>query len=189
MQRRLGITVVLVTHDQLDAFTLSDQVALMRDGRIEQLGTCEEIYERPASDFVRGFVGKSVRLMGSVAERGASSSVLCLASGARLRLPNEMLPADSAREVVTVWLRPEDLHLSRRLGDEPGIGGRVLDIIYLGERYECVVELAIGETIVLHTPRSLRPQVNDEVFVTAFEYGSGQSGGASAAVAPMHGEN
>ena len=170
LQRRLGITVVLVTHDQLDAFTLSDQVALMREGHIEQLGTCEEIYERPASDFVRAFVGKSVRLTGAIAEQGANSWVLSLTDSARLRLPNALLPADNFQGNVTVWLRPEDLHISRRSSDEPTMRGIVRDTIYLGERYECVVDLAIGETVVLHTPRAIRPRTGEEVYVTAFEF-------------------
>src|SRR5258707_711712 len=57
MQRRLGITTIFVTHDQLEAMTLSDQVAVMRDGRIEQIGTPREVYERPASKYVMDFIG------------------------------------------------------------------------------------------------------------------------------------
>src|SRR5215467_5242561 len=59
LQRRLGITAVFVTHDQEEALTLSDRVAVMRDGRLEQVGAPREIYERPASEFVAGFLGAS----------------------------------------------------------------------------------------------------------------------------------
>ncbi|MCK6475166.1 MAG: ABC transporter ATP-binding protein, partial [Planctomycetes bacterium] len=64
--RRIGITTVLVTHEQEDAFDLGDRVAVLRGGRLEQLGTPEALYDRPATPFVAGFVGRASELSGTV---------------------------------------------------------------------------------------------------------------------------
>jgi len=66
LQRRLGITVLFVTHDQIEALTLSDRIAVMNAGRIEQIGTPAELYDRPASAFVRDFLGQTVAIRGQV---------------------------------------------------------------------------------------------------------------------------
>jgi ABC-type Fe3+/spermidine/putrescine transport system ATPase subunit len=66
LQRRLGITVLFVTHDQIEALTLSDRIAVMNAGRIEQVGTPAELYDRPASAFVRDFLGQTVAIDGRV---------------------------------------------------------------------------------------------------------------------------
>jgi ABC-type Fe3+/spermidine/putrescine transport system ATPase subunit len=66
LQRRLGITILFVTHDQIEALTLSDRIAVMNAGRIEQIGTPAELYDRPASPFVRDFLGQTVEINGRV---------------------------------------------------------------------------------------------------------------------------
>src|SRR5688500_20177150 len=68
LQRRLGITVLFVTHDQIEALSLSDRIAVMQRGRVEQVGAPRELYERPASAFVRDFLGQTVILRGVVGE-------------------------------------------------------------------------------------------------------------------------
>jgi len=183
IQRRLGVTVVLVTHDQLDAFTLSDHVAVMRDGRIEQLGTCQQVYEHPANEFVRGFVGKSVRIAGTVIEQGSAGIVLGTRDGARLHVPTEIGHVEQGDEQVSVWLRPEDLHIARAQRGPYGLPGTVRDAIYLGERYECVVDLASGQTIAIHVPRTVHPKPGEAVVVTAEDgAGGGERNGAVVSI-------
>jgi len=120
---RLGTTVVYVTHDQAEAMTLAQRVAVLRDGRIEQVGPPQEIYRRPASRFVAGFVGSPGM---NLLEARAAEGRLWLSAGGQ---PVAGLPAPRGLEDggVTVGLRPEDLRLARAGGgahDGRGVEGR-----------------------------------------------------------------
>jgi putative spermidine/putrescine transport system ATP-binding protein len=108
LQRRLGITTLMVTHDQDEALTLSDRIAVMYAGRIEQLGTPTEIYERPVSRFVAGFIGTSNFFTGRVSGRVNGGYTVECADGVKLGF-NGMPPAEPN---VTVALRPEGIQLS-----------------------------------------------------------------------------
>src|SRR5207245_151876 len=79
LQRRLGVTVLFVTHDQIEALSLSDRIAVMQRGRVEQVGAPRELYERPASAFVRDFLGQTVVLRGVVREPGARGGTITVA--------------------------------------------------------------------------------------------------------------
>lgn len=153
IQRRLGITVVLVTHDQLDAFTLSDKVAVMQSGRVEQVGSCRQIYDTPGSEFVRGFIGRSSRLNGEVAvvDQDAWSFRLAGGSTVTLPMPEQALQAGAP---VSIWLRPEDLHVQPRESGASESGrtlfGKVAQVVYLGDRYECSIELDGGQHVLAH---------------------------------------
>ena len=106
LHRLLGTTVVYVTHDQIEAMTLATRIAVMRDGRIEQIGTPEEIYNRPATVFVAEFVGAPP--MNMIDATMDADGLRLEESGQRLALT---APADAPREVI-LGLRPEDLHLA-----------------------------------------------------------------------------
>ena len=108
LRERVKTTALYVTHDQVEAMTLADRIVLMNDGRVEQIGTPEEVYERPATLFVAGFVGTST--MNLVAGRiEAGGDAVALAGGARLALGDARHAAHAGKE-VTVGLRPEHLH-------------------------------------------------------------------------------
>jgi putative spermidine/putrescine transport system ATP-binding protein len=128
IQRRLGITTVFVTHDQAEALALADRVAVMDRGRLAQLGTPEEIYERPASPFVARFVGRINELAGEVAADGS----LRLA-GISVSMPHGV--AAGRRAVLMV--RPQHLVLG-----PPGSGlpGRIAGVTYIGESVQIAVE-------------------------------------------------
>ncbi|MEU5877036.1 ABC transporter ATP-binding protein [Spirillospora sp. NPDC047279] len=115
IQRETGTTTVAVTHDQVEALSMSDLVAIMQDGRIEQVGTPEEVYRRPATPFVAGFLGEANLLP----VRGGR----CAAFG---------LPVEGAAEGVTV-LRPEDFVLTAAVTDG-AVGGTVTETVYQGAR-------------------------------------------------------
>ena len=85
LQRRLGKTSIYVTHDQTEALALSDRIAVLSHGRIEQIGTPAEIYERPASAFVAEFIGSSNMLRGRIVERGEAGTIVATETGLRLR--------------------------------------------------------------------------------------------------------
>lgn len=163
LQRRLGITVLFVTHDQDEALLLSDRIGVMNDGRFEQVGSPREIYERPATPFVRDFVGRTIALQGTVRELGAGREVEVQDAGARWSLPATTLAPfqDGAR--VTLTCRPEDV-LVRPGGEGSGLSirGIVEEVAYLGGHVEYGV--AVGERRLAVTgPHSQPCAVGDEV--------------------------
>jgi len=142
LHARLGVTIVYVTHDQEEALTLSDRVAVMNRGRLEQLGTPLELYESPRTRFVAEFVGESNVLEGTVA---VVSGGVELVTPRGLRLP---LPAGraAAGERLALLVRPEKITLAAE--GAALIEGEVTEAIYLGEATRYVVRAA-GETLVV----------------------------------------
>jgi iron(III) transport system ATP-binding protein len=139
LQRRLGTTALFVTHDQDEAMSLSDRIAVMKSGRIEQVGAPEEIYARPATLFVAQFVGKVNALpAGVIGEPNGKVEIELL--GTRLQAP---VPGKAVARDVLALLRPEAVTLG-----QPGEGlpGRVEEIEYLGDLTEYRVR--VGDTVL-----------------------------------------
>jgi iron(III) transport system ATP-binding protein len=143
IQKRLGITSVYVTHDQVEAMTLSDQVVVMNQGRIEQVGPPDEIYRRPRTRFVADFIGRANFVEGVVRERRAGQ-VLLDVLGTTLAAP---APGDgfSAGELATLVLRPEVVEIDP---PQPVAQGVVRRAAYLGSVIEYDVEVA-GQLLAL----------------------------------------
>jgi spermidine/putrescine transport system ATP-binding protein len=145
IQSEIGITFIFVTHDQEEAMTMSDRIAVMRHGRIEQLGTPEDLYERPATEFVAGFLGVSNLLDATVIGRNGTYAELRLANGTVVRAPSR-LTGDG--DQVRIGIRPEKLHVtpladgevSADDGESNGIEGTVLDASYVGVSTQYLVE-------------------------------------------------
>jgi len=155
IQSEIGITFIFVTHDQEEAMTMSDRIAVMRQGRIEQLGTPEELYERPATEFVAGFLGVSNLLDGEVAGRGDRFADVRLADGTVLKAPTSALNGETK---VRLGIRPEKLRVIA-IGDDsaPGfdgesnaIEGTVLDASYMGVSTQYLVETADGHKLTVY---------------------------------------
>ncbi len=140
LQRELGITAVFVTHDQEEALTLSDQIAVMRNGVIEQLGPPRAVYERPETEFVAGFLGASNLLAGRVVEGSGGRSVIEVAG---YRSPIE--GAGILGEAVRLAVRPERLRLG--LSGEPGISATVREVVYRGAATHIYLESAGGPLV------------------------------------------
>jgi spermidine/putrescine transport system ATP-binding protein len=139
IQHEVGITFVHVTHDQEEAMTMADTIAVMNHGRIEQLGSPSELYERPRTAFVAGFLGKSNLLEGTVAGDGR----VALADGT-------IVHADTGGRTgeIAVGVRPEKIALG---GDGANsIAGRVKESAYIGVATEVVVSTPSGEVAVFH---------------------------------------
>jgi spermidine/putrescine transport system ATP-binding protein len=136
LQHDVGITFIHVTHDQEEAMTMADSIAVMNRGRIEQLGAPDELYERPSTTFVAGFLGVSNLLHGSV---NGEESVL-LDGGGELRVPAAGLRGRSGR--VAVGVRPEKIRLGA--DDANRLDGRVAERAYLGVATQYVVETPHG---------------------------------------------
>lgn len=144
LQSRLGTTFVMVTHDQTEALSISDRIAVMNAGRIEQIAAPAELYDRPATRFVAGFIGTMNLLSGRATGDG------------RVEIPGLALPVSGAETlpagtIVTLGLRPEDLELSA-LG--PGAAFRVQTSVFHGRSLRVIGHLADGAQIVLDMPRS-----------------------------------
>jgi iron(III) transport system ATP-binding protein len=145
--RRLGITAVFVTHEQDEAFDLGDQVALLRAGRLEQVGTPEALYTAPASPFVAGFVGRSSAIPVTVVGQTGQGFVLDV-NGLQWQVP----ASDGAPAEGPAWLycRPEALYLA---SDGPGaLGGVVTRRRFTGSGAAYLVRLAGGETVEVAGP-------------------------------------
>jgi spermidine/putrescine transport system ATP-binding protein len=154
LQQRTGTTFVYVTHDQEEAMTMSDRIAVMSHGVVEQLATPRELYQRPASTFVAGFIGVSNLITMRVDRREGGLLIMDLGDGQRI------LAADGgAKEVAsTITVRPEWIKLaSSEMSERTSlVGGTVVDVVYLGSVTQMIVELATGERLTVH-------RLNDEV--------------------------
>jgi spermidine/putrescine ABC transporter ATP-binding subunit len=135
LQRQLGLTTVFVTHDQEEALTMSDLIAVMRDGVIEQIGAPREIYERPATDFVATFLGASNLLDATVLGADSLGTLVETRAG-RFRIAEPALPPGAALKLA---LRPERL---RVLATGTGLAATVREIIYRGTSMQVFLEAA-----------------------------------------------
>ncbi|THD85183.1 ABC transporter ATP-binding protein [Aliigemmobacter aestuarii] len=149
LQRSLGITFVLVTHDQEEALSMSDRICIMRGGRIVQVGRPRDLYDRPINRYVADFVGKSNFFAGRVTERSGGAAALTTASG---RLIAGSATSDIATgQAATASLRPEQIALRRTsTGDTGEVRVTVVNRIFLGEHTEYLVTSDdLGEFLVL----------------------------------------
>ena len=118
LQRQLGLTFVFVTHDQEEALTMSDRIAIVNQGRIEQLGTPHEVYHQPATAFAASFVGETNLLPGEPVGRDGTALRVRLEGGLEITMPAERWPAGGGRALVLI--RPEKIHVSPRPPEVPG---------------------------------------------------------------------
>ena len=140
IQHDVGITFVHVTHDQEEAMTMADRIAIMNGGRIEQLGTPGELYEQPQTAFVAGFLGISNLLPGTVSAMDA----VRLDDGSVVKVPQEALRGRSGR--VAVGVRPEKIRVGH--GEENRLSGRLLETAYVGVATQYVLETRAGNVSV-----------------------------------------
>lgn len=140
LQQRLGLTVAYVTHDQSEALAVSDQIIVMNDGRIAQRGTPQDMYERPASEFVAGFMGEAMLFPGQADD------------AQRVRLgPLQIVPKQSiAVGAVKVAVRPEAWQIHAD-GCTQGVGldAKLLKSAYLGSYFEYTFETVLGNVFVV----------------------------------------
>ena len=155
IQREVGITFVYVTHDQGEALTMSDRIAVMNDGSIEHLGTPREIYEHPKTRFVAGFIGTSNLLSGTVARVESGQAVIEVSSDERIIVPvQDPGPAPGSQLELTV--RPEKIQLSTTRPADRGcvLRGEVTEVVYLGTSTNFSVSTTTGADIVVFQQNS-----------------------------------
>jgi putative spermidine/putrescine transport system ATP-binding protein/spermidine/putrescine transport system ATP-binding protein len=166
IQHQLGITTIFVTHDQSEALAMSDKIVVMNQGRIEQAGSPEEVYTRPASEFVARFLGNSNLLDGRVLGRAHGQLRIAVPElGDILAEPNGMAPADG--DALRLVVRAEKLHLTERLhgSAQPGsdggdnstsLAGRIETVDYQGQSARYFVTVG-GHSLQVINPIDRRP--------------------------------
>jgi spermidine/putrescine transport system ATP-binding protein len=147
IQQRTGTTFVYVTHDQEEALTMSDRIAVMNGGKVEQIDTARAVYDRPATEFVADFIGTSNLLALRVDRREAGTVAMDLGDGMAIVAPDP----GGGGDLFSITVRPEKVCL----GTEPGPGwscvrGRIAQNVFLGSVTQLLIELQTGETLTVH---------------------------------------
>jgi spermidine/putrescine transport system ATP-binding protein len=150
IQREVGITFVYVTHDQEEALTMSDRIAVMNNGRIEQIADPEQVYDRPATTFVAGFIGVSNLMPGTVRKSGHNGEVE-LDSGVKVATD---VDGFSTGERCHAVVRPEKLFIGSGGRDEPTVEGMVESSLYLGTSTQLIVKLADDVRMTVLVPNT-----------------------------------
>jgi spermidine/putrescine transport system ATP-binding protein len=144
LQKELGISFIFVTHDQEEALTMSDRVVVMNAGRIEQIGRPEEIYEKPATEFVAGFIGVSNLIEGVVLGSEGEDSVVRIGESRITVSTNGM--SEGTR--VRLLIRPEKISLSGATTGQ-ALNGVIASAVYLGESTQWKVRLSDDQELVV----------------------------------------
>jgi spermidine/putrescine transport system ATP-binding protein len=151
IQQRTGTTFVYVTHDQEEALTMSDRIAVMSKGKVEQLADPRSLYERPATAFVAGFIGVSNLLELRRPQARAGLVAMEVGDGQRLLAPDPGARVSAEDGPLTVTIRPERIKLDAPDHDSwSRLRGAVVEIVYLGSMTQLIVELSFGERLVVH---------------------------------------
>jgi iron(III) transport system ATP-binding protein len=158
LQRETGLTAIYVTHDQSEALAISDRIAVMNEGLVAQLGTPKEIYNRPTSEFVAQFIGRTNLVHGELARSVAAGDTETVATP--LGALRCFFPKDAgAKRQIAVVVRPEHIELRKANGhaaasaaDGNMLSGKLASEVYLGEIVEYVVTAANGSEILVRTP-------------------------------------
>lgn len=159
MHKDVGLTFIAVTHDQEEALTMSDRIAVMRDGRIEQTGTPREIYDRPATEFVARFIGRCNVVEGRAGNFDGRILEVETASLGRIRAHAAEAPAQGSR--VSVAVRPEAI-----MPAAEGAELTVEDAVFAGGSMRLNLRAADGSRVVAESPRGVRvPEVGEKLRV------------------------
>jgi putrescine transport system ATP-binding protein len=157
LQQNLGLTFVVVTHDQEEAMTMADRIAILDKGEVMQIATPAEIYEAPVSRFVANFVGNVNMLEGTVAERRDNTARITGASGAQILVENA--GEAEAGKTVAFAIRPEKIKVSSKPpanGATNVMQGEIFDLAYLGDMTVYHVKLADGQVVKASALNSAR---------------------------------
>ncbi|NER27406.1 MAG: ABC transporter ATP-binding protein, partial [Symploca sp. SIO1C4] len=157
LHQELGVTFIMVTHDQEEALSLSDRIAVMRSGKIEQVGTPKEIYEYPRTPFVADFIGETNVLKGRMEAGNSSTFHLQTTTGLKIAVqPKFPLETSSNSGDILISIRPEKIRLSLSppTSKVNCFEGRLKHIMYLGANVQYVVELLSGDHLRVKLPNT-----------------------------------
>jgi spermidine/putrescine transport system ATP-binding protein len=157
LHKDLGLTFVMVTHDQEEALSLSDRIAVMNQGKIEQVGTPSQIYERPSTSFVADFIGDTNLFSGEIVAVDSSSVKISTKTGLSIVISRAEDTPSELSQAVVVSVRPEKIQLSLYPPNLPAncFEGRLVNVMYLGTHVNYVVELTNGISINVLQPNTI----------------------------------
>jgi spermidine/putrescine transport system ATP-binding protein len=152
IQNEVGITFIYVTHDQEEAMTMSNRLAVMRAGKVEQIGSPEVVYENPATEFVAGFLGASNLLPGETGAQSDGFTTVALTEGGSVRLPSDCLNGAHGR--VKIGVRPEKIRLGKEDVETPAgwntVSGRLGLSTFTGVSHQFTVKGPTGKTLMVY---------------------------------------
>ncbi|WP_414550139.1 ABC transporter ATP-binding protein [Anabaena sp. CCY 0017] len=156
LHQELGLTFIMVTHDQEEAMSLSDRIAVMNQGKIEQIGTPRQIYEHPLTPFVADFIGDTNLFSGEITSVESSSVQIATKTGLKITVARTEETPTELSQAVVVSVRPEKIQLSLY---QPSVStncfeGRLGNVMYLGTHVNYVVELTSGVSINVLQPNT-----------------------------------
>lgn len=173
IQSRVGITFLYVTHDQEEAMTMSDRLVVMRQGKIEGIGSPKDVYDSPSTEFVATFLGASNLLAGEVIGRDGDVSTISLVNSSTLSVPTSRLPVDLKGKFVKVGVRPEKISIvpldSTISANRNSLRGRVRVSTFTGVGNQYLVEMPSGADITVYAQNigeELAPRSGEEVLLS-----------------------
>ncbi len=158
IQKRVGVTIIYVTHDQIEAISMSDRIVVISDGRIQQLGTPQEVYNKPSNRFVASFIGKANFIHGKIMDKYKAK----IAKDTIVNISYDNVINN--RTDITLMVRPHDVAIEREKTSS-NLGGIAKSILFLGDRYSCIFETEIG-TITGEIPPDTKINEGDRLFIS-----------------------
>lgn len=167
LHRELGMTFVMVTHDQGEALSLSDRIAVMNLGKVEQVGTPEQVYNRPRTPFVANFIGDTNLFDGKIEGAHPENLWIRTETGIKMTVQQDATSRSLTSGWVRVSVRPEKIQMS--LAPQAASNcfeGRLQDVMYLGTHVHCIVRLKSGDRVIVRQPHVPRlPSADAPVYV------------------------
>jgi putative spermidine/putrescine transport system ATP-binding protein len=163
LQREVGITTIYVTHDQEEAFTMSDRIAVMGQGELHQVGAPEEVYRQPSDDFVANFVGDLNYFEGELGSGGNGHAVLRIESGLTIRIAESGSARSGAK--LGCGIRPERLQVGNDFEGDNRYAARIRTLTFRGSHYWADLVLSSGDALIAMLPSDCSLNEGDEVVV------------------------
>jgi spermidine/putrescine transport system ATP-binding protein len=173
IQSQVGITFLYVTHDQEEAMTMSDRLAVMRNGKIEGIGTPRDVYDNPSTEFVATFLGASNLLTGEISNTSGSFATIALGDGSTLLVPAECVPALNDSPIIKVGVRPEKISIGSSEASAPAghnlLRGQVRVSTFTGVGNQYLVDTSSGVEVTVYAQnigQELAPRSGENVTLT-----------------------
>ncbi len=149
IQNQTGITVIYVTHDQEEALVMSDQIIILNNGRLQQIGSPAEIYDKPQNSFVADFIGETNLFEAEIRKEDGHFTIEISDLDTQFDLPSEVAPAPGK---MSISIRPEMLWLEDKTTGRPGIEGQIEELIYVGESTKYIIRV-LNKQVVIKQPK------------------------------------
>jgi len=167
LQKKLGITFIYVTHDQEEALTMSDRIAIMKAGKVEQLGAPSEVYESPKSEFVANFIGTSNLFSGSLINGNGSVLMLTTPDGMKIKA---LFNSEDFPDQAIAMVRPEKIRITLHKPDKSdnSFYGEIEDMVYMGTFVQLIMNLNGRKLVVLEKnhDKTMKFSLNQKVFAS-----------------------